>query len=311
MSKIEWTNRTWNPLVGCSKISDGCKNCYAIRMAWRLMHNHKAAAKYAGTVEKTTAGQLNWTGKINMLQSELLKPLKWKKPQMIFVNSESDLFHENVPFEFIDAVFRVMNDVDNHIYQVLTKRPARMLEFYNWKQEQLGFPWQAKKNIWLGVSVENQKAANERIRLLLQVPAAVSFLSCEPLLRPVNLTLSYPIGHSGIYTEYHNVLAGNRYSYDLRTHGPAPKIDWVIAGGESGPNARPMHVDWARSLRDQCAGSGTPFFFKQWGEWADGVVRLGKKYSGRLLDGNEYNELPTTYNPPPIDPDFYSTGAEY
>lgn len=344
MSKIEWTEKTWNPIVGCSKVSGGCKNCYAIGMAWRLQHIHHSKEKYAGTVEKTAAGQLNWTGKVNTIQSELLKPLKWKKPAMIFVNSESDLFHENIPFEFIDAVFRVMNDVDHHTYQVLTKRPARMVEFYQWKKKQYGIPWQAKSNVWLGVSVENQQAADERIPLLLQVPANVRFLSCEPLLGSVRLDQLSRKEYD--MTFYDDCLTG------FKAHGAGgwygSKIDWVIVGGESGKNARPMHLKWARDLRDQCTKAGVKYFFKQWGAWAvgnfskksepcqiwmgdDGIIhdqqprqmlcygrqliamnKVGKDKAGRILDGREWNEFPDSGKRKEIDdPDFYTTGPDY
>lgn len=303
MSKIEWTGETWNPIIGCDKVSAGCKNCYAIQTAWIRQHNPKMKEKYAGVVEKTENGKLNWTGKINMHEPSLLKPLHNKKPTVYFVNSMSDLFHESIPFIFINAVFSVMSDVDRHTYQVLTKRPARMVEFFKWKQEEFGIPWQPSGNVWLGVSVEDQKAADERIPLLLQVPAAVRFLSCEPLLAPVDF-------------KKHNL------PHKIRTYQNA--IHWVIAGGESGPGARPMHPDWARNIRDQCKAAKVSFFFKQWGEYLpecqienvlpdlltvnamvkfqspynldkmNSYYKVGKKKAGRLLDGQLHDEFPKT-----------------
>jgi len=295
-SKIEWTEETWNPLIGCDKVSAGCKNCYAIKTAWIRMHNPKMAERYAGVVEKTAVGQLNWTGKVNMINEALLKPVNQKKPTIYFVNSMSDLFHESVPFEFINAAFMVMSDADHHIYQILTKRPERMVEFFEWKKQAFGIIWQPKPNVWLGVSVEDQKSADNRIPLLLQVPCSVRFLSCEPLLENI---------------DFSEALAG---------------IHWVIVGGESGPQSRPMHPDWARSLRDQCFSFHVPFFFKQWGNWlpidqphlhesvqplsynerwlnyaggsgfhGDNVWRfreVGKKKAGALLDGQEYQQMP-------------------
>lgn len=298
MSKIEWTNKTWNPIVGCRKVSSGCKNCYAIRMAYRLQSNPHSKAKYAGTAEKSASGQLNWTGKLNMLDGELLKPLSWKKPAMVFVNSMSDLFHESIPFEFIDKVFAVMALSHQHTFQVLTKRPQRMLEYFKRQyaarvMTELDIIGNENKqlfeacsktafdiaitpkpefpNIWLGVSVENQQAAEERIPLLLQVPAAVRFLSCEPLLGPVDLTNIAQTVSNGYFGDclqpYHVPKCDQHIAY--------PTINWVIVGGESGPGARPMHPNWVRSLKDQCNKAGTAFFLKQWGEYYTKSILLG------------------------------------
>jgi len=319
-SKIEWTEETWNPLIGCDKVSAGCKNCYAIKTAWIRMHNPKMAERYAGVVEKTAAGQLNWTGKVNMINEAFLKPVNQKKPTIYFVNSMSDLFHESVPFEFINAVFMVMSDADHHIYQILTKRPERMVEFFEWKKQEFGIIWQPKPNVWLGVSVEDQKSADNRIPLLLQVPCSIRFLSCEPILGPI---------------EIYKLLAYGEWALNIDVH-QTQKLHWVIAGGESGARATPMHPDWVRSLRDQCASAGVAFFFKQWGEYApyrtkaaysenrplmfleqNGEVswwagdddttinystnytgngqpmdKVGKKAAGRLLDGKLYDEYP-------------------
>lgn len=210
-SSIEWTESTWNPLTGCTKISQGCKNCYAERMATRLM----------------AMGQPNYVNgfKLALHENVLRYPLRWKKPQIIFVNSMSDLFHRNVPFEFIKKVFEVMNKAHWHTFQVLTKRSDRLLElssFLNWSN-----------NIWMGVSVESHEYVN-RIDHLRKTEAKVKFLSLEPLLSSLPcLNLD--------------------------------KIDWAIVGGESGPGARPIKSEWVTEIRDQCLKSKVPFFFKQWG----------------------------------------------
>lgn len=343
-SKIEWTEQVWNPLAGCSKVSAGCEHCYAIGEAWKKMHhpNPKISGKYAGTVKKTEQGKLNWTGKINFSESALLLPLKVKKPTRWFINSMSDLFHENADPAWRDSVLTVMSLTPHHIYQSLTKRASVMHSVMNnttlknrvyarrdVNAVRMGiknlneFEWPLP-NLWLGVSVEDDKQ-KDRIDLLLRTPAAVRFLSCEPLLGPIILNRTPVADYGG----FRNSLTGKIVL------GPEdkfvgldelPKIDWVIAGGESGPDARPMHPDWARSLRDQCMAAGVPFFFKQWGEWipgsqtsrADGtfciinkegqklnatqimtenhdqtlIVKNGKKKNGNLLDGVKYLEFP-------------------
>lgn len=307
MSKIEWTEKTWNPIVGCTKISPGCENCYAIKMAYRLMHNPKMAGRYKGTAKKMVNGQLNWTGNVNMLSEVLQHPLKVNKPTMFFVNSMSDLFHDAIPFEFIAQVFDVMATTSQHTYQVLTKRPKRMLEFFEWfggTIKQNGYdsvPTQSESlldyvsvlpNVWLGVSVENQKALDERVHILLQVPAAIHFLSCEPLLGNLDF---------------------KNFRQDFNSVAEAPQktntVDWVIVGGESGHNSRPMHPKWALSIRDQCLQMGVQFFFKQWGEYGphpgifhhqkpytfeDGTIvyKAGKHKNGRMLDDVFYDGMP-------------------
>jgi protein gp37 len=332
-SKIEWTEATWNPTTGCSKVSEGCKNCYAIRMAYRHIHNPKIAPKYAGTVGKN-GNNINWTGKLNLQGDDVLHmPLRTKKPTTFFVNSMSDLFHPEVPFEFIDKVFAIMALTPQHTYQVLTKRPERMREYFNrhWKARvmtELDCMGEDDKmedacikaavklpfldylpNVWLGTSVENQKAANDRIPHLLQCPAAVRFLSCEPLLGPVGLMI--PVQHDK--WTYVNALTGYMWDKKQEYHGVIeyPKIHWVIAGGESGPGARPMHPDWVRSLRDQCEFEKVPFFFKQWGQHGyyghgnfptspldadpkskDCILSVGKNLTGSLLDGIEHKAMP-------------------
>lgn len=264
-TRIEWATDVWNPIAGCSIVSAGCKNCYAMRIAKRL--EAMGQAKYAGLTHEVN-GHTVWTGKTNLDHGALIAPPSWKKPdRRVFVNSMSDLFHESVPESFIHLVFNVMRVWDKTTFMVLTKRPERMLDVVrslSWRSAMPGeWGWHAYRgepgsrvlpNVWLGVSVEDQRAADERIPLLLQTPAAVRFLSCEPLLGPVEL--------ARWFTEV---------EYNNHYRGGSP-IHWVIAGGESGPGARPMHPDWARSLRDQCVSADVPFFFKQWGSYRPTVV---------------------------------------
>lgn len=286
-SNIEWTGRTWNPLAGCTRKSEGCDNCYAAGMALRLeaMALADVAAgrepggksKYMGVAARTASGRAAFNGVINLDEEAIGEPLTWKKPEIVFVNSMSDLFHPNVPDSFLKRVFLVMKEARRHTFQVLTKRPGRMQEYINQHWTALGLA--QAKNIWLGTSVENQATADERLRHLVNTRAHVRFVSAEPLLGTVDLA--------------HWLQA----------------VHWVIVGGESGKGARPMHPDWARSVRDQCLAEGVKFFFKQAGEWAsvsevegagehfyfpDGatVRRVGKKNAGRLLDGREWNEMP-------------------
>jgi protein gp37 len=231
LSKIEWTEATWNPVTGCTKISPGCKHCYAERMSRRLK----------------AMGQPNYlNGFALTLQPHMLDlPLKWRKPRAIFVNSMSDLFHKSVPLEYVEKVFDVMNRASWHRFQVLTKRADRL--------ERLAPLLRWTPNIWMGVSVENDKYV-DRIDRLRNTPAKIKFLSLEPLLGPLkNLNLA--------------------------------DIDWAIVGGESGFGARPMDIDWVKSLRSQCERSGVAFFFKQWGG-------VNKKKTGRELDGRTWDEMP-------------------
>lgn len=335
---IEWTDATWNPLRGCTKVDLDCRNCYAEAIATRFGGEGQP---YHGTVDERG----RWTGTIRLVPEHLSYPLRWQKPRRIFVNSMSDMFHENVPNEYIAAVFGVMAASPRHTFQVLTKRPERAAAWFKWiigfAEEQRGIasapcehetvmraaysamepvlgelgvkqlltaPWDVMKrvqsgynyrslwplpNVWIGTSV-GHAAAVHRIEQLRGIPASVRFLSCEPL------------------------------------HGPLGSIDltgigWVIVGGESGQDARPMHPEWARSLRDQCVAAGVPFFFKQWGEWApplaqpligggcgtaahyggyrsyrvhefhDGAYaeKRGKHNTGRILDGRTWDEYPT------------------
>lgn len=275
--KIGWLNlpgyrgETWNPIIGCSKVSDGCKNCYAERMAGRLAHM-PGAYEYSNVVDSNPT---RWTGKTHFVQSAIDKPLHWKKPRVIFVCSMGDLFHEDTSFEEINAVFSVMSDNDQHIYIVLTKRPERMVEFYEWKKTQHGINWQPKDNVWIGVTAENQKEADQRINWLNLIYASVKFVSIEPMLSPIN---------------FDSALG---YTLKWHTGGLKNCISWVICGGESGHNARPMHPDWARSLRDQCRDAGVPFFFKQWGEWLpwehDAQPPFINSQNGQCVDSHGIN----------------------
>ena len=252
MSAIEWTDRTWNPIAGCSRVSPGCENCYAIKQAARC--NGFGHLKYEGVVAHIN-GRLDWTGQFNFDESALNIPRLTRKPTIWFVNSMSDLFGEGVPDATIKAIFRVMNETPWHTYQVLTKRPNRALRLAP------ELVW--SDNIWMGVSIEADKYVG-RARLLAKIPAALRFISAEPLLDDLP-------------------------SLDLSD------IGWLIVGGESGRSRdliRPMDEAWARSLRDRCKVGGVPFFFKQWGNWRDGRWFEGKKDAGHLLDGIEYFEMP-------------------
>lgn len=306
MSKIEWTGDSWNPIVGCSIKSPGCKNCYAMGMAHRIQLMGTTAV-YDGLTEQSKAGPV-WNGKLAFSETALLKPLKRKNPQTYFVNSMGDLFHEDVPDKWIDRVFAVMALCPQHTFQVLTKRADRMREYFSSHICQTlildGFfrPWipgsgtepelrTALKqwplpNVWLGVSVEDQQRANERIPDLLETPAAIRWLSCEPLLGALDLerVLFFQNHYQSGANHYVDVLRGGYWSpwgpgfrpsqdneekNHFTNHSDIKDklIDWVVCGGESGPKARPMHPDWARSLRDQCKDAGVPFFFKQWGKF--------------------------------------------
>lgn len=225
-SGIEWTEATWNPVAGCTPISPGCLNCYAARMALRLEHISEAGcAKYKGTAKRSKNGRPVFSGRINLDYDALELPRKWRKGRRIFVNSMSDLFHENVPESFIEDVFAVMNECPQHQFQVLTKRPERALK--------LSPRVEWTKNIWLGTSVENAMYIH-RIETLRLVPAHIRFLSCEPLIGPMPKL-------------------------------PLNGIHWVIVGGESGPGSRPMEPQWVEQIRDRCIASEVAFFFKQWG----------------------------------------------
>lgn len=301
-SHIEWTDATWNPITGCSVVSPGCTNCYAMKLAGTRLKNHPSRA---GLTIDTKAGPV-WNGEVRFNKEWLTQPLRWKKPRMVFVCAHGDLFHEDVPEEWIDLVFAVMALCPQHTFQVLTKRSDRMLSYLTkqknpgsmaaqnrvaweavptalsiagikWKHLGIYEGWRARAieagtvwplpNVWLGVSVEDQERANKRIPKLLETPAAVRWISAEPLLGSVDLTkISLGSSDANFYAGPHlktveffiNALAGVE-SFNW------PGIDWVVVGGESGNDTRPMHPDWARSIREQCKAHGTRFFFKQWG----------------------------------------------
>lgn len=301
-TKIEWTDATWPIVQGCDYVSPGCRNCYAVNVVNRLSANpnSKVSAPMGGLVAKNSAGRLHWTGKVALRHDRLDWPLKWKQPRRIFVSSHGDLFHEDVSDEFISQVFAIMSLSSQHTFQVLTKRPQRMLDYLREVQEddkdmqrwvngaleagiQPSLALEAGQrdwplpNVWLGVSAETQKYAEERIPLLLQTPAVIRFVSAEPLLGAMDLHEWLPdLTARGI---------GKIMGADVTTW---PAVDWLIVGGESGPRARPMHPDWARSLRDQAGAAHVAFFFKQWGEWAPVLAPHVKTicigYDGRILD---------------------------
>jgi protein gp37 len=292
-TKIEWTNATWNPVSGCSKVSLGCKHCYAERLFPRV---------YPG--RKFTDVQTH--------PDRLRQPLSWRKPKRIFVNSMSDLFHEDVPDWFIANVFSVMEGCRNrHTFQILTKRPERMRQWVSeWKRKiddmadypapSEGLYFSRYSHVWLGVSVENQETADARIPVLLQTPAAVRFLSCEPLLGPINLThlTGGPDEGAGWTYRHWNALSGDNWcdcEDFIQPIGTGP-IDWVIVGGESGPKSRPMHVDWARSIRDQCVSAGVAFFFKQWGAYTGSTIESADIWLGPNGERGDYGS-PDGYVP--------------
>lgn len=237
-TKIEWTDRTWNPVTGCTKISDGCANCYAETLAHRL--------KAMGVVKYSN-------GFVPTLHEETLnEPLKWKNPHTVFVCSMADLFHEVIPFSFIDKVMGTIMKSKHHRYQILTKRADRMKEYFN----QSVIP----ENVWLGVTVESVETKS-RIDSLRSLPSAIRFLSCEPLIEDLG-------------------------ELDL------DKIDWIIVGGESGVKARPMQPEWVRSIMNQANDQEVAFFFKQWGTWGSDGVKRNKKANGKTLDGKIIQMLP-------------------
>jgi protein gp37 len=351
---IEWTDATWNPLRGCTRVSEGCRNCYAEIMAARFSDPGQWGHGLATRIALPSGGiDHRWTGKVVLAPDDVLtQALRWKKPRCIFVNSTSDLFHESVPDEWIDRIFAVMALAPQHTFQVLTKRPERMRAYFAGRRANFGrasdilhamthscseddhdfaadqldaldASGRPLPNVWLGTSIEDQATADTRIPELLETPAEVRFISAEPLLGPLDLT---EVAHQR--PDLRAVVV-----YDaLRGYGGfrrnfMNRINWVICGGESGPGARPMHPDWARSMRDQCVAAGVAFFFKQWGEWApcemapagasavkavdfsgrvlagveaigggiapvEMMSRLGKGAAGRLLDGREWNQMP-------------------
>lgn len=265
-STIEWTQVTWNPVVGCSKVSEGCRHCYAETMSRRLAGMARAdlaagrdpgrKRHYLNVIDPRTGG---WNRRVALVEEALDDPPRWRRPCTVFVNSMSDLFHAEVPLDYIRRVFAVMNECTRHTFQILTKRPeiaAQHAPLLNWTP-----------NIWIGTSVENALVTH-RIRDLVKIEnASVRFLSLEPLLGPLR---RLPLGRETLGAER-----------------PLGTIDWVIVGGESGPGARPMKADWVRDIRDQCLAKGVPFFFKQWGG-------MNKKAAGRRLDRRVWDGMPMT-----------------
>jgi protein gp37 len=341
-SKIEWTDATWPIVQGCDPVSQGCVNCYAVPLLHRMAANPNE--KISGPLKGVTEVHVNadkerilrFTGKLARREDRLTWPLQWKKPRMIFVPSHGDIFHKDVPDEFLDKIFAVMALCPQHTFQVLTKRSERMYKYMNvskgWPILGIGCDWPLP-NVWLGVSAEDQANADERIPHLLATPAAIRFVSLEPLLGPIDLERVRTPVEPKTDEEWHfsALQIGDYYEQrceDTLGHvtwqsGDGPyrdaKLDWAIVGGESGRNARPMHPDWARSLRQQCEAAEVAFFFKQWGQFIpescaardhqgahtsqtfgkscvkeDGEIfwSVGKAAAGRLLDGKEYSGFP-------------------
>jgi protein gp37 len=363
-STIEWLKRpgtkpaTWNPVRGCTRVSEGCVNCYAETMAARFSDPGMWGHGFAETIKKPDDTSVRrWTGKVELIEEMLDQPLRWKSPRTIFANSTSDLFHEALPDEAIDRIFAVMALCPQHTFLVLTKRPERMRAYLDGcaahvRIERLlddlkpsslwnGNVVQAASylssarplpNVWLGTSCEDQATADERIPLLLDTPAAIRFVSAEPLLGPINF-LNYLRPPSSLPGRVVMLRPGEWIIDPDGAHTIWRGLDQIIVGGESGPNARPMHPRWACDIADQCQAASVPYFFKQWGAWVpldadhfstllraprdswmildrdgeldipDGrwpdeeagevaVIRVGKKAASRLLAGREWNEFP-------------------
>lgn len=351
-TNIEWTDATWQIITGCSVVSPGCTNCYAMKLAGTRLKHHPSRK---GLTDEVKPKHHVWNGQVRFNEQWLEQPLRWKRPRRIFVCAHGDLFHENVPDEWIDEIFGVMavaaqkfhgpgdgykkqhdftwpNMVRGpHTFQVLTKRPERMRSYMASARRRVaaaahrhaidrvcagglsdsihnGTMWPLP-NVWLGVSVEDQKRADERIPLLLDTPAALRFISAEPLLGPVDI-LPWLRG-TCCKCGQRTVAIDKACTHCGCPVGTGPALGWVIAGGESGPGSRPMHPDWVRSMRDQCATAGASFFFKQWGDWHPDALlhrevgtqvcpppsmRVGKKAAGAMIDGREYREMPEVHN---------------
>ena len=311
---IEWTDATWNPITGCSVVSPGCTNCYAMRLAGTRLKDHPSRA---GLTMPGKAGPV-WTGEVRFNEQWLNQPLGWRNRRMIFVCAHGDLFHERVPDEWLDRVFRVMEAADWHTYQVLSKRSRRQRDYLIARYRDRRPP----AHIWVGVSVEDQRRAEERIPDLLATPAALHWISAEPLLGPLKirpwlttLRASPPLSAAALRRP---IPGGPASSFNTR-------LGWIVVGGESGPAARPMHPFWVRRLRDDCEAEQVPFFFKQWGAWVPAgqfasaaipadpfvrklslrgkvsdvendfnvtICRVGKEAAGALLDGRHHHEWP-------------------
>jgi protein gp37 len=370
---IEWTDATWNPITGCSVVSPGCTHCYAMQLAGTRLQHHPSRK---GLTVDSKAGPV-WNGQVRFNAEWLDQPLRWKRPRKIFVCAHGDLFHESVPDAWIDQVFAVMALCPQHVFQVLTKRPERMRAYLSrpagggkpdvlnhlafhataqvmnvwfpaWKSEGISgahrlraieaFAKWPLPNVWLGVSAEDQTRADERIPILLDTPAAIRWVSLEPLLGPVDLYstkggtlwMGGQRGCGGLHNG-NGTPECPRHLHHHHDEKCKPGLDWVVLGGESGPGARPMHPDWARQVRDDCAAAGVPFLFKQWGAWSpcdawlpgrhkmlaiqpDGrmvpddvapqdvggqrFVWLTKKAAGRRLDGQLHDGYPPTHSSP-------------
>jgi protein gp37 len=276
-SSIEWTDATWNPVRGCSRVSEGCRNCYAERVAARFSGSREWGAKggplhrggdpFFGFATVTPSGP-RWTGKVELVEEHLADPLRWKKPKRIFVNSMSDLFHENLPDEAIDRVFAVMASCPQHTFQVLTKRAANMRRVMTEMYGRYASRWTSwpLPNVWLGVSVEDQATADARIPLLLQTPAAVRFVSYEPALGHVDFMPWLTAICSQCGQAYSERACGPTHAVVWNMRGrTGNRLDWIIAGGESGPGARPFDIHWARDVIAQCKEAGVACFVKQLG----------------------------------------------
>lgn len=289
-TKISWTNATWNPITGCSVKSPGCTNCYAMGLAGTRLKHHPSRQGLTSEVN----GKHVWNGEVRLNENWLEQPLKWTKPRMIFVCAHGDLFHENVPDEWIDQVFAVMALSPKHTFQVLTKRSGRMQKYIAELEERRAMldchsgldncPWPLP-NVWLGVSAEDQKRADERIPDLLDTLAVTRFVSVEPQLENIHLGyIGWPNGQT-VARNGVNALLGMDYRNN-RNGAALPKLDWVICGAESGLNKRTFNEDWAISLRDQCQASGTAFFYKQ------KIGDDGKKVELPFLNGRQWAEFP-------------------
>ena len=266
-SLIEWTDATWNVVTGCSRVSRGCENCYAERLAATRLKHHPSRRRLVDANGR-------WTGEVRLNEQWLDQPLRWRKPRNIFVAAHGDLFHENVPDEWLDSIFAIIDLCPRHVFQILTKRPERMRAYMSAFRS-------PPPNAWLGVSVEDQPAADLRIDRLLHTLAAIRWISVEPMLGRVDLLHLKP-PHCRPTTV--DALRGMRHYAGAAMPAPAA-LDWVVAGGESGPRARTIRPEWARDLQRQCFLAGVPFFFKQWG----GIT---SKAGGCELDGRQWRQMP-------------------